>query len=116
MITHLRRGRNSTNHNSTALREVCAPGFSFFAAGIVLAAAGAGSSARALTLTVGADASAIVFNPVTDKYYVGSSPVSVIDGATNTVTNIPGTGYSTAYALNSVTNKIYFISGNGGTT
>ena len=113
MTTDIRRARNSINHNLAGLREVCGRRFSFFAAVICLTAAIAGSPAGAQTLKVGAGAGAIAFNPVTNKYYVGSSPVSVIDGATNTVTNIPGTGYFTACALNTVTNKLYFITGTG---
>ena len=62
---------------------------------------------------MGTNPSAIVLNPVTNKCYVGSTPNSVIDGATNTVTNIPGTGYFSAYALNPVTNKLYYITGAG---
>src|SRR5215469_3364366 len=51
---------------------------------------------------------ALAVNPVTNKIYVASSPITVIDGATNAVTSIVAGGFPVAVAANPVTNKIYF--------
>jgi len=118
MIANLRRCQNAIDHNRPVFRKICGRCFSFFTAVICLTAAITASPARAQTLKVGANPGAILFNPVTDKYYVSATPMSVIDGATNTVTNLPGTVGETATGsvgaavmdVNTVTNKIYFLS------
>ena len=71
----------------------------------------AGAPARAQTLTTAEDPTAIVINPTTNKYYVGSSPLSVVDAAANKVTTVPGTTFGSAYVVNSVTNKLYYLQG-----
>lgn len=67
------------------------------------------------TLPVGAGPSATAINPLTNKIYVansGDSSVSVIDGATNTVTAV-GTGTTpVSVAVNPVTNQIYVANQN----
>lgn len=63
----------------------------------------------------------VAVNPVTNKIYVAScnahidpptaiSSITVIDGATNSATSLPG-GCPAALAVNTVTNKIYFPGG-----
>ena len=60
------------------------------------------------TVPVGASADGIAVNPVTNKIYVAANPfLTVIDGATNSPTNV-NLGLTIGdLAVNSVTNKIY---------
>ncbi|HTD23612.1 MAG TPA: Ig-like domain repeat protein [Terriglobales bacterium] len=72
------------------------------------------------TVNVGTAPDAVALNPVTNKIYIAnasSNNVTVIDGATNTITTV-GTGTTPkAIALNPVTNKIYVAdSGNNKVT
>jgi YVTN family beta-propeller protein len=74
-------------------------------------------------VAVGYIPKAIAVNPVTNKIYAvnaGDSTVSVIDGATSTVTDTVTVGsisdsYGTAVAVNPVTNKIYVAGSFAGT-
>src|SRR5262249_39751869 len=60
------------------------------------------------TVAVGSIPAAIAANPVTNKIYVASGPITVIDGATNAITSVNSGGFPVAVAVNPVTNKIYF--------
>src|SRR5262249_27405969 len=59
-------------------------------------------------LAVGSIPAALAANPVTNKIYVASGPITVIDGATNAITSVNSGGFPVAVAVNPVTNKIYF--------
>ena len=60
------------------------------------------------TVNVGSIPAALAVNPVTNKIYVASGPITVIDGATNATASINTGGFPVAVAVNPVTNKIYF--------
>jgi hypothetical protein len=60
------------------------------------------------TVNVGGIPAAVAVNPVTNKTYVASGPITVMDGATNAITSIYAVGFPVAVAVNPVTNKIYF--------
>jgi YVTN family beta-propeller protein len=60
------------------------------------------------TVTAGSIPAAVAANPVTNKIYVASGPITVIDGATNATTSLNSGGFPVAVAVNPVTNKIYF--------
>jgi len=71
------------------------------------------------TLATGPYPNSIALNPATNKVYVtspsssaypaGGNSLTIIDGASNTVTTIVGLPNPTAVALNSVTNRIYVV-------
>ena len=66
-----------------------------------------GSTLSTQTVSVAAGPTTVAVDEMTNKIYVGGAgPVSVIDGATNQVTQVY-TSSSTGLALNKVTNKIY---------
>jgi len=95
----------------------------FLAAGLLLVLpALARAQTVVATIPVGTDIPrAVAVNPVTNKIFVVScnvhleplsvvSSITVIDGATNSATSLPG-GCPAAVAVNTVTNKIYFPGG-----
>src|SRR6266576_237907 len=65
--------------------------------------------AQSVTATVntGSVPAAVAVNPGTNRIYVASGPITVIDGATNVATAVNGGGFPVAVAVNPVTNKIY---------
>jgi DNA-binding beta-propeller fold protein YncE len=94
----------------------------FLAAGLLLVLpALARAQTVVATIPVGTVPRAVAVNPVTNKIFVvscnvhleplsGVSSITVIDGATNSATSLPG-GCPAAVAVNTVTNKIYFPGG-----
>ena len=70
-----------------------------------------GEPAHAQTVAVGSTPLAIPVNPTTNKIYVGSNPVTVIDGATKVATKLPGAIGGGFEDLNPVSNKVYFLNG-----
>src|SRR4030095_19750 len=61
-----------------------------------------------INIAVGSTPAALAVNPVTNKVYVASGPITVIDGATNAIASVNSDGFPVAVAVNPVTNKIYF--------
>jgi hypothetical protein len=82
----------------------------FFTA-ILLTLWPSGGRAQNVTATVniagGSTPAALAVNPVTNKIYVASGPIAVIDGVTNATTSISVGSVPGAVAVNPVTNKIY---------
>jgi hypothetical protein len=83
-------------------------------------------------VTVGAFASTVIVNPITNKIYVNGDTMFVIDGATNIATPLPVTGTcgyehgfgdflapitcSYTFTVDSVTNKVYVADGSANLT
>src|SRR5579859_7748274 len=85
---------------------------------LCLAAVPAWGQAVTTTVTVGTAPSAVAVNPVTNKIYIAnatSNNVTVIDGATNTITPVATGTSPKAIAVNPFTNKIY-VANNGGSS
>src|SRR5882762_4626803 len=82
-------------------------------AALALFTPAAQAQAVTTTVAVGSAPLAVAANPVTNKIYVAnfsSNNVTVIDGATNTTTNVDASGIEpVAVAVNPVTNKIYVV-------
>lgn len=81
---------------------------------LILAAVPAHSQTVIATVPVGIRPRGLAVNPATNKIYVAnfdSSNVTVIDGATNSVTTVtdPNASAPFAVAVNPVTNKIYVV-------
>ncbi len=83
-----------------------------FLTAILLTLWPSGGRAQNVTATVniagGSTPAALAVNPVTNRIYVASGPIAVIDGGTNALTSINAGGFAVAVAVNPVTNKIYF--------
>ena len=106
--------------NFAICRLFCRSSSPALRAGAVLAAFttfASAQSAIAVLQTGVAQPVSMAVNEITNKIYVTHGldyNITVIDGATNTATEIPISYYATAIAVNPVTNKIYVLqSANG---
>ena len=64
------------------------------------------------TVTIGGYPESLAVNPVTNKVYVGSqNKVTIMDGETNALVNLPVTGNVGAMVVNPVTKRIYVANG-----
>lgn len=80
---------------------------------LVFVAALASAETRLAAFNVGNSPTGVAVDPVIDKVYVGAfDHVSIIDGATNTITNV-GTGAASTMAVNPLTHKAYVVGNHG---
>src|SRR5260370_7499991 len=98
-----------TSQGPTA-RTIClrAPFIAYMMAAIALLPQVGQAQTVTATIAAGSIPAAAAANPVTNKIYVASGPITVIDGATNATTPLNTVPFPLPFALNPATNNIYF--------